>query len=158
MSTERGDQVHIRAARDADAPAIDALLAGNGLPLDGVRETLGRFLVAEDAGVVVGVAGVEERGNHGLLRSIAVDQGWRSRGVGRELVTRAIAGADARGLEALYLLTTNAERYFSSFGFRLTTRDAVPEPLRQTSEFQGACPASATVMVRSSKAPAARSS
>jgi hypothetical protein len=27
-----------------------------------------------------------------------------------------------------------------------TTRDAVPQPVRETAEFQGACPDSATVM------------
>jgi amino-acid N-acetyltransferase len=158
MPNDGAGPVNIRDARDADLPAIEALLAGSGLPLDGVREALGTFLVAEAGGILVGVAGVEERGSHGLLRSIAVDQDSRGRGVGRELVQRAIESAEARGLEALCLLTTTAERYFPHFGFTLATRESVPEALRQTAEFQGACPASATVMVRASGAAGRRRS
>ena len=52
------------------------------------------------------------------------------------------------GAKALYLLTTTAESYFPSFGFAPTSREAVPEDVRATAEFQGACPASAAVMVR----------
>lgn len=48
----------------------------------------------------------------------------------------------------MYLLTTTAERYFPSLGFRVTPRDAVPDEIRATGEFKGACPASATVMCR----------
>ena len=48
--------------------------------------------------------------------------------------------------QALYLLTRNPDRYFPSFGFAVTTRDAPPEDVKGTVEFQGACPASATVM------------
>jgi amino-acid N-acetyltransferase len=61
---------------------------------------------------------------------------------------RVIAEAEARGIRALYLLTTTAEHYFPSFGFTRTTRDAVPEEVKTTAEFQGACPASAVVMSR----------
>jgi N-acetylglutamate synthase-like GNAT family acetyltransferase len=63
-------------------------------------------------------------------------------------VTRTIAEAEARGINALYLLTTSAERYFPTFGFRAVPRDAVPDDIRATAEFLGACPASATVMCR----------
>jgi N-acetylglutamate synthase-like GNAT family acetyltransferase len=66
-------------------------------------------------------------------------------------VTRAIAEAEARGAKALYLLTTTADAYFPSFGFTVTTRDAVPEDIRDTAEFKGACPDSATVMTRASQ-------
>ena len=61
-------------------------------------------------------------------------------------MTRVIADAEARGIHALYLLTTTAERYFPSFGFQQITRDEVPNDIRETKEFQEACPASATVM------------
>ena len=71
---------------------------------------------------------------------------WRDRGLGRKLVERIIAEAESRNIEALYLLTTTAERYFPSFSFAKTTRDAVPATVRETVEFQSACPASATVM------------
>lgn len=137
-----------RATRD-DETAVNALLTAAALPLDGVHDALPCFVVAEDAGQIVGVAGIEASGvtgEHALLRSVAVAPTWRNRGLGRELVTRAIADAEARGAKALYLLTTTADRYFPSFGFTSTTRDAVPDDVKATAEFQGACPASATVM------------
>lgn len=138
----------VRPAAPADLPAVERLLTASGLPLDGVREAFPTFVVAEAGDDVVGVAGLEVCCDNALLRSVAVADGWRSHGVGRALVTRAIAEAEARGIHALYLLTTTADRYFPSFGFRQVTRDEVPEDVRATAEFRSACPASATVMAR----------
>jgi amino-acid N-acetyltransferase len=59
-----------------------------------------------------------------------------------------ISDAESRGIHALYLLTTSADRYFPSFGFRTIARDDVPADVRETAEFREACPASATVMCR----------
>lgn len=142
------DEVMLRAARASDAAGVEALLAANGLPLDGVRESLPSFVVAEAGDALVGVAGLEPCDDVALLRSVAVADGWRSRGLGRALVGRVIADAEARGLRALYLLTTTADRYFPSFGFHSVAREDVPEPVRATTEFREACPASATVMCR----------
>ena len=145
-----------RRATQLDAEAVETLLTASSLPLDGVREALSCSIVAEDHASLVGVAGIEAcgiRGDHALLRSVAVVPAWRDRGLGRTLVTRAIAMAEERGVNALYLLTTTAENYFPSFGFETTPRDAVPDDVRQSAEFQGACPASATVMVRMAAAP-----
>jgi amino-acid N-acetyltransferase len=138
----------LRAAVPADLEAVERLLTASDLPLDGVREALPTFVVADADGALVGVAGLEVRGCDALLRSVAVDPAWRSHGVGRALVTRLIADAESRGLHALYLLTTTAERYFPSFGFQPVTRDEVPAAVRETSEFRSVCPASAVVMAR----------
>ena len=96
--------------------------------------------------------------NNALLRSVAVRPEWRSHGVGRALVTRVISDAESRGIHALYLLTTSADRYFPSFGFRTIARDDVPADVRETAEFREACPASATVMCRECVAPEVRGS
>lgn len=146
MTTESTLGTEIRRATPDDLPAIERLLDANHLPLDGVRDALDDFVVAHADGALVGVAGLEICCDNALLRSVAVAPEWRSHGVGRALVTRVISDAEARGIHALYLLTTTADRYFPSFGFRTTTRDAVPEDVRATGEFQGACPASAIVM------------
>lgn len=138
----------IRRPTDNDLPAIERLLTASSLPLDGVREALPSFVLAEVGDTLVGVAGLEVCCDNALLRSVAVDPAWRSQGIGRLLVTRVIADAESRGIHALYLLTTSAERYFPGFGFRRITRDEVPEDVRVTAEFQSACPASATVMTR----------
>src|SRR3712207_4548223 len=149
MTTVRNDQtVLLRRASDRDLAAVERLLTASSLPLEGVAENLASFVVAESGGDLVGVAGLEVCCNNALLRSTAVDPAWRGRGVGRQLVERVIAEAEARGIRALYLLTTTAERYFPSFGFARTTREAVPDEVRATAEFQGACPASAVVLSR----------
>jgi N-acetylglutamate synthase-like GNAT family acetyltransferase len=136
----------LRPARPDDRESVERLLTASGLPLDGVAEALPTFVVAEANGAIVGVAGLEPCAENALLRSVAVDPAWRSHGVGRALVTRVLEDAEARGMRALYLLTTTAERYFPSFGFREIARDEVPEDVRATKEFRSACPATATVM------------
>jgi amino-acid N-acetyltransferase len=136
----------LRPAHDEDLGAVEQLLTASGLPADGVAGALCTFIVAESERRIVGVVGLEICCEHALLRSTAVAPEWRDRGLGRQLVERIIAEAESRNIRALYLLTTTAERYFPSFGFVKTTRDAVPEPVRQTAEFVSACPASATVM------------
>ena len=142
-------RITLRRATRSDERGVGALLTASALPLDGVHDALPYFVVAEDAGAVVGVAGIEPcgaTGEHALLRSVAVAPQWRNKHLGRALVTRAIADAEARGVKTLYLLTTTAERYFPSFGFATTSRDAVPADVRATAEFKDACPATATVM------------
>jgi amino-acid N-acetyltransferase len=140
------DGVSVRAATSADFDRVRELLVANALPLDGVPRSLAGFLVAEEGDQVIGVAGVEDCGEYGLLRSAAVAEVARSRGIGRRLVEDLVAQASRDGRRGLYLLTTTAARYFPAFGFVETDRQAVPESVRATREFSEACPASATVM------------
>ena len=144
----------LRRARADDLAAVERLLVSSQLPLDGVREALPTFIVAESGPDIVGVAGLEICCDNALLRSVAVHDAWRSQGLGRALVTRTISEAEAHGINALYLLTTSAERYFPTFGFHTVEREAVPEDIRATAEFREACPASATVMCRECAASA----
>lgn len=71
---------------------------------------------------------------------------WRAHGLGAALVRALVDTADARGIDALYLLTTTAESYFPRFGFVRIARERVPATLRQTVEFTSACPATAVAM------------
>ena len=143
----------VRPATLDDLGAVEQLLTTSGLPLDGVRDAFSTFVVADAGHELVGVAGLEVCCDNALLRSVAVRPEWRSHGVGHALVTRIVADAEARGIRALYLLTTTADRYFPSFGFRTIARDDVPADVRETAEFREACPASATVMCRECTAP-----
>jgi amino-acid N-acetyltransferase len=107
------------------------------------------FVVAESERDkrIVGVVGLELCcREYALLRSTAVEPEWRGTGLGRRLVEHVIADAESRGIKALYLLTTTAERYFPSFGFVKTQRDAVPDEIKRSVEFREVCPSSATVM------------
>ncbi|MHB1313530.1 MAG: arsenic resistance N-acetyltransferase ArsN2 [Gemmatimonadaceae bacterium] len=138
----------IRPARRDDHDAVAALLAANDLPVDGVPRDLHAFVVAESGGRIVGAIGLELYGADALLRSAVVDQSVRGTGLGAQLVAGIIAEAGRRGVSSIWLLTTTAERWFPRFGFAGTTRDAVPEAVKASREFQGACPASAHVMRR----------
>jgi amino-acid N-acetyltransferase len=151
MTASRTGCATLRTASLEDEAAVSTLLTAAGLPLDGVHEALPCFVVAEDAGEIVGVAGIEAcgvKGEHALLRSVAVAPSWQKRGLGRALVTRTIAEAEGRGVKALYLLTTTAEHYFPTFGFAVVPRAIVPDDVKATQEYCGVCPSSATVMVR----------
>ncbi len=142
----------LRDANPSDTEAVERLLVDAGLPVVGVREALARpasgFVVAESGGVMIGVGGLEDCCDDVLLRSVAVTPAWKHHGVGRALVARLIAEAEARGRRAMYLLTTTAERYFPSFGFAVIPRDEVPADVNATDEFREACPSSAVAMVR----------
>jgi amino-acid N-acetyltransferase len=138
--------ITIRSAAARDLSAVERLLEANKLPLVGVRDGIDDFLVAERDGVVVGVIGLEIYDDRGLLRSAVVDGDERGTGVGASLVGALIENARARELKELVLLTTTAEQWFPRFGFVTIARDETPVAVRQSAEFTGACPASATVM------------
>lgn len=140
--------MRIRNANSADLPAVETLLSASDLPLDGVRDNFSSFLVADSDGKIAGAIGLEKFGPVALLRSAVVSPEHRGSGIGRRLVEHLLEGAEAAGIEELYLLTTTAEKYFPRFGFRHTTRSAVPVALKASAEFQGACPDTAMVMTR----------
>ena len=137
----------LRPATSDDLPGITRLLEESDLPTVGVKDALSTFIVAEADGRLVGVVGLETCcDRYALLRSTAVEPEWRGRRLGKVLVERAIRDAESRGIEALYLLTTTAERYFPTFGFTRVERSDVPDEVKAMEEFRSACPASATVM------------
>src|SRR6266566_34565 len=140
--------MRIRNAANADLPAVERLLAANELPLEGVRDNFSSFVVADDDGAIAGAIGLEKYGSVALLRSAVVAPEHRGSGVGRRLVEQLLERAEEAGIDELYLLTTTAEEYFPRFGFTRTTRAAVPDAVKSSAEFRGACPDTAVVMTR----------
>ena len=94
------------------------------------------------------VADGERNGDAALLRSAVVAEGRRNQGLGQFLVEQIILGVRVQGCRELFLLTETAQKYFEGFGFKVVTRDLVPEAVKQSVEFQGACPVGAFVMKR----------
>jgi N-acetylglutamate synthase-like GNAT family acetyltransferase len=145
-------ELELRSARPDEPAAVEALVSAAGLPAagiaDGFRDGSADFIVAERAGRIVGVIGLERYGEYGLLRSAAVVPAERGRGVGEALVAALLHRARALGVRELWLLTTTAEGYFPRFGFEVTDRSAAPAPLLASAEFRGACPASAIALRR----------
>jgi amino-acid N-acetyltransferase len=140
--------MRIRSATNADLSAVENLLSASDLPLDGVRDNFSDFVVAEDGSEIAGAIGFENFGSVALLRSAVVSPEHRGSGVGRQLVEQLLENAKENGIEEIYLLTTTAEQYFPRFGFTRTTRAAVPDSVKASVEFQGACPDTAVVMTR----------
>jgi amino-acid N-acetyltransferase len=139
----------IRAATGGDLSAVRTLLAAAGLPLDGVEENFTDFIVAEDGeSRIAGVIGIERYGASALLRSAAVAPSSRGTGLGSRLVKRILERASTSGVRDVYLLTTTAEEYFPRFGFTRAARTDVPDAVKASREFQGACPDTAVVMKR----------
>ena len=126
---------------------VKALLGACRLPTEDIGEHI-RFLVAREDGQLCGVAGVERFGAVALLRSVAVHPQWRSKGIAQALCDAVMRDARERGVQRLFLLTTDAERYFARLGFSVTERSAVPADLQATAQFRDLCPQSAVAMTR----------
>lgn len=135
------------AATPADLEAIGRLLRSVGLSAEGIADHLGWFQIIREQGRVLAVAGLEDHGTTGLLRSVAVAPDRRDQGLAARLVAVLIDRSRALGHSALYLRTDTAERYFERFGFqRVDPADVAPAVLR-SAQFQGECCASSATMV-----------
>ena len=135
-----------QAARENDWTQIAQLLRDSDLPLDGAEIHIGEFLLAYDEQTLVGCAALEHYGNSGLLRSVATDKRFRGLGIGQALVRRVLDIARSERIETVVLLTTTADKFFPRFGFNVIRREEVPEAMKASAEFQGACPDSAITM------------
>ena len=126
--------LRLRAARDADAPAVVRLLESAGLEAAfDPREAV----VAEAEGRVVATARLRPLGEGAHeLAGVAVAPGLRGHGLGARVVQAALAGA-AGPVYALAL----APGFFERHGFRRL--DAVPDALRDRAA--GTCASSGAV-------------
>ncbi len=140
-------------AGKADFEAIKGLLREVGLPLDGVGEAGGIYLVVREGGSATGCVGLEVYGAYGLLRSLAVSTERRGQGVGTDLTHRALELAREKGLQPVFLLTTTAEGFFTRFGFAPLPREEAPAEIKGSVEFSSACPDTATLMVNPTHPP-----
>jgi ribosomal protein S18 acetylase RimI-like enzyme len=93
----------LRPARAGDLGAAEALLARCALPVAGLRDQFPAGHVVADSAGMVGLAGLEVHGDHGLLRSVAVDGGARDQCLGRALVEDRLSDARAIGLASVFL-------------------------------------------------------
>jgi len=134
-------------ARPHDLPGALDLLRRCDLPDHGVAERFGHyFVIREDDGRIVGVAGLEVHGEDGLLRSLAVEADYRDQGLGAALVSVVKRRAEKLDLRAVYLLTTTAREFFARHGFTDTARTEAPTGIRESWEFVAGCPRTAVLM------------
>jgi amino-acid N-acetyltransferase len=138
----------IRPSHTGDIAAITALLEAHALPTADLVASQVAFRVEEEDGRIVAVIGMEQHGDTGLLRSLAVSPLHQGKGHGLRLVQSLEAEAHARGITGLVLLTQTADAFFARLGYAVVERDAVPDAVRDSAEFRSLCPASAICMLK----------
>ena len=128
---------------------IGALLAANQLPTSDLEgESSVKLFGYASNGELAGIVGIELYGTSALLRSLAVADSGRGKGLGTALVVHAEHHAAQQGANSVYLLTTTAPDFFERRGYTHTSREAAPESITRTSQFSSLCPASSAFMVK----------
>lgn len=143
------DPPRIETATGTDWPEVVALLAGTGLPFEDLGEggALEVLVVRDDAGRLVGCVGLEGEGSQRLIRSLAVAPALRGHGLGSALLAAAETQARTEGVTTLYLLTLTPA-FFDHRGYHPVARDAVPEAVAASAEFERLCPGDAACLTR----------
>jgi amino-acid N-acetyltransferase len=130
------DSVALRTAVAADVPAIhrlivDNLEAGHLLPrsIEDVAEHVSRFVVASAGENVVGCAELAPLSpNVAEVRSLVVDEAFRGRHIGPDLVSRIGTIAKAGGFSTLCAFT-HEPSHFVRMGFTIVPHMWVPEKI-----------------------------
>lgn len=138
--------IEYRCATLADRAAIQQLLQASHLPNEDLQTSGVRLIVSVLKGEIIGCIGIEVKDEDGLLRSFAVSEPYRNKGVGNALFKQLLLYAKSNNINKLHLLTTTAEKYFSTKGFITSHRSAAPDSIQATSEFATLCPSDSTYM------------
>ena len=132
-----------------DETKIKEVLTAGGLHHEDITPShLQHFLVLKDdpSSTLTGVVGLELINNNALLRSLAVIEPHRSKGLATQLLKEIEKYARSNQVDTLYLLTLTAERFFTKRGYRKTDRKSAPAAIQETAEFKSLCPATAVCM------------
>jgi N-acetylglutamate synthase-like GNAT family acetyltransferase len=102
-----------------DLSGVAAMLTAAGMTTEGITWSAGCYLMAYLGSESVGVVGIETKVDAALMRSLAVIEPMRRRGVGKVLVEAARAAAHTRGARRLYCFAdAAASNYLKRFGFK----------------------------------------
>lgn len=97
------------------------------LSLQDVYESLREFQVVEDDGEILGCVAVDIFwADLAEVRSLAVSDKCRGKGIGSRLVGSAIADARQLGVKTLFTLTYE-QKFFERQGFEVIDRHSLPE-------------------------------
>jgi len=140
------DDVYYTMASESETNAIVELLANSHLPVGDLNSGERTFLSATSGGKLIGCVAVETYKDSGLLRSLAVTEDFRGKGIGKKLVEESETWAKSNNLKSLYLLTTTASGFFSQLGWIIAERSAAPDSIQHSSEFVSVCPSAAIFM------------
>ena len=127
-------RMEIRRARIEDSEGICSLVNGHAergsmlhRSLESVYEAIREVHVADRGGRLVGCVAVDVFWSDlAEVKSLAVAPPMQGRGVGRKLLTAAVADARRLGIGRLFALTYE-ESFFKAAGFETVDRDTLPE-------------------------------
>lgn len=136
--------MEIRFADESDLPALMDLvnrafavetffITGERLNAERVHEyfDLGRFLLAEENGILAGCVYVELRGDRSYLGLLSVDPDRQKTGLGRRLVAAAEEFAREMGSQHMDLTVVNLRTELLPFYRRLGYVENGTEPIRE---------------------------
>jgi len=126
--------------------SVKSLLRDCGLPYEDCGSHISNFIGIVDKESLIAIGGIEVLNKIGLLRSVAVQEDYRGRGLATVIVDYLHEQARTEALQSLFLLTETAESYFAKLGYRAVSRDELPVEIKATRQFQSLCPASAQAM------------
>ena len=125
--------MNVRSAKISDVEAIDALISSYAerdrmlfRSIADIYESLQCFSVAEVEGKVVGCCSLEIIWSDlAEIKSLAVDEASKQKGIGRMLVGAASEQAVALGVPKVFALTLEPE-FFVKSGFEIVEKEKLP--------------------------------
>ena len=132
--------------REVICSQIIRLLEDSKLPTKDLNTNASVFLGAFYDEDLVGCIGLEKISESGLLRSLAVEQNYRGQGIGFELTKAVLTESIKKSYSEVYLLTTDAEKFFIKAGFYKIVKENAPKAVKETKQYSEICSDSAVVM------------
>ncbi len=125
--------MNVRSAKISDAKAINALINSYAerdrmlfRSLADIYENLQTFIVAELDETIVGCCALEVIwADLAEIKSLAIDEGYKGKGIGRELVAAAAEQAEKLGVPRVFALTLEPG-FFEKTGFAIVEKEVLP--------------------------------
>ncbi|ASQ91365.1 GNAT family N-acetyltransferase [Prosthecochloris sp. GSB1] len=129
-------EITVRTARLSDATAIaeiTTVYAEKGIMLkrgpENIIENIRNFFVAECGGAVIGSCAISFFTRHlAEIRTLAVLDAFRRKGVGSMLVGKAEAVLREEGVKTAFVLTLTPD-FFGSLGYRTVEKELFPQKI-----------------------------
>ena len=125
--------MNVRSAKISDVTAINALISSFAemdrmlfRSLADIYENLQTFIVAELDSKIVGCCALEVIWSDlAEIKSLAVDEAYKGKGIGRGLVAAAVEQAAKLGVPKVFALTLEPV-FFKKSGFAIIEKEALP--------------------------------
>lgn len=125
--------MNIRSAKISDVKRINSLISSYAerdrmlfRSVADIYENLQTFLVAKEEGAVLGCCALEVVWSDlAEIKSLAVDQADKEKGIGRMLLAAAVEQARQLGVPRVFALTLEPE-FFQKQGFEVVETDSLP--------------------------------